>query len=75
MDRYDVALVDFNLPDSDGWPFIHQLAQARSVIGHLVVTKDGASLPERMKARFAGVAAFLDKPADPLKLQRMLRKV
>lgn len=73
--RYDVALVDFALPDSEGWPFIRQLAQARSVISHLVVTKDTASLAERIQAWSAGVEAFLAKPADPLKLQRALRKV
>lgn len=73
--RYDVALVNFSLPDSDGWPFIRQLAQARSVISHLVVTKDTASLAERIQAWSAGVEAFLAKPADPLKLQRALRKV
>lgn len=75
VNRYEVALVDFALPDSDGWPFIRQLAQARSVISHLVVTKDGATVGERIQARLAGVEAFLAKPADPLKLQRMLRKV
>jgi DNA-binding response OmpR family regulator len=73
--RYEVALVDFGLPDSDGWPFIRQLAQARSAISHLVVTKDSASPRERIQAWFAGVEAFLAKPADPLKLQRMLRRV
>lgn len=73
--RYEVALVDFGLPDSDGWPFIRRLAQARSVISHLVVTKDSASLGERIQAWLAGVEALLAKPADPLKLQRMLQKV
>jgi CheY-like chemotaxis protein len=41
----------------------------------LVVTKDSASPRERIQAWFAGVEAFLAKPADPLKLQRMLRRV
>jgi CheY-like chemotaxis protein len=75
QNHYEVALIDFGLRGSDGWPFIRRLAQARSMISHLVVTKDSASPRERIKAWLAGVEAFLTKPADPLKLQRMLRKV
>jgi CheY-like chemotaxis protein len=69
---YVVALVDFGLPDGGGWPFIQLLQQAQ--IPHLIVTKERASLPERLRAWFAGVEAFYSKPIDPLKLEQVLQK-
>jgi CheY-like chemotaxis protein len=72
---YVVALVDFGLPDADGWTFIHRLAKLEPPIPHLIVTKDHASPLERLRAWFAGVEAFFSKPADPEKLGELLRKV
>jgi CheY-like chemotaxis protein len=71
--NYVVALVDFGLPDSGGWSFINRLASAQPPIPHLIVTKDRASVPERVRAWFAGVEALLDKPVDPYKLQALLK--
>ena len=73
--NYVVALVDFSLPDADGWAFIQRLASTQPPIPHLIVTKDRASPLEHVRAWFAGVEAFFSKPADPEKLGALLRKV
>ena len=73
--KYTVALVDFSLPDSQGWTLIRQLKRPDSGISHLIVTKERTSVGERVRAWFAGIDLFLDKPADPEKLQQALQKM
>lgn len=73
--HYEVALVDFELPGAQGWAFLRKLAGERPAIRHLVLTKTGASLGDRLRARFAGVQGFLDKPPHPAKLEALLQKV
>lgn len=73
--HYAVVLVDFALPDMDGWAFIKELTEARPAIAHVIVTKARASLGERARGRFAGLAGFFDKPPHPGKLQDLLHKV
>jgi CheY-like chemotaxis protein len=72
---YQVALVDFALPGSEGWAFLKQLAQARPAIPHLIVTKAQARWPDRLRARLAGAAGFFGQPPHPGKLQALLQKV
>lgn len=73
--HYAVALVDFALPDVDGWAFLKQLTEARPAIEHVIVTKAQASLGERARGWFAGAKGFFDKPPHPGKLQDLLHKV
>ena len=73
--HYAVALVDFALPDVEGWAFIKELTAARPAIGHVIVTKAHASLGERARAWFAGAKGCFDKPPHPGKLQDLLHKV
>jgi CheY-like chemotaxis protein len=73
--HYAVALVDFSLPDVDGWAFIKELTEARPAIAHVIVTKARASVGERARAWFAGAKGFFDKPPHPGKLQDLLHKV
>lgn len=73
--HYAVALVDFALPDVDGWAFIKELTEARPVIEHVIVTKARASVGERARGWFAGAKGFFDKPPHPGKLQDLLHKV
>jgi CheY-like chemotaxis protein len=73
--HYAVALVDFALPDVDGWAFIKQLTEARPAIEHVIVTKARASLGERARGWFAGAKGFFDKPPHPGKLQDLLHRV
>lgn len=73
--QYDVALVDFALPDMDGWTLLRKLAGARPAIAHLIATKEHASMTERLRAWFAGAEGLFDKPPHPGKLQDLLQKV
>lgn len=73
--HYAVALVDFALPDVDGWAFIKELTEARPAIEHVIVTKAQASRGERARGWFAGAKGFFDKPPHPGKLQDLLHRV
>ena len=73
--QYAVALVDFGLPDVDGWAFLKELTGAQPAIQHVIMTKDQASIGERIRARFSGVAGFFNKPPHPGRLQHLLQKV
>lgn len=73
--QYDVALVDFALPDMDGWAFLKEIAGTRPAIPHVIVTKSNASTAERLRAWLAGAEGFLDKPPHPGKLQDLLHRV
>lgn len=73
--HYAVVLVDFALPDVDGWAFLKQLTEARPAIEHVIVTKAQASLGERARGWLAGAKGFFDKPPHPGKLQDLLHKV
>jgi CheY-like chemotaxis protein len=73
--QYDVAVVDFALPDMDGWAFLKELTGAMPAIPHVIVTKSKASIAERLRARLAGADGFLDKPPHPGKLQGLLQRV
>jgi CheY-like chemotaxis protein len=70
-----VALVDFTLPDVNGWALLKELAQIRPAIPHVIVTKARASAIDRVRARLAGAEGCLGKPPHPGKLQQLLRKV
>lgn len=71
---YHVALVDFSLPDFEGWTFIRELQSVKRRIPHVVVTKRGATLGERLRAWLKGLSGFFDKPPHPGKLQSLLER-
>lgn len=73
--QYDVALVDFALPDVSGWALLRELRQARPRIGHVIVTKQNASAGERVRAWWAGAEGCFDKPPHPGKLRDLLQKL
>ena len=72
--QYDVALVDFALPDVEGWAFLKELRQSQPAIGHVIITKSRPSLIERLRAWLGGADGLLDKPPHPGKLQGLLEK-
>lgn len=73
--QYDLAVMDFALPDLDGWMLLKELAAARPPIPHLIVTKDKPSFAERVRAWFAGAEGFFDKPPHPGKLHDLLQRI
>jgi len=73
--KYVVAVVDFNLPDGDGWKLFKELAAGPRPVDKVIITKASPSIRERMRAWFAGVAGFFEKPPHPAKLHEALLKV
>jgi CheY-like chemotaxis protein len=72
---YVVAVVDFSLPDGDGWTLLKELSEGQKPVKKLIVTKAKPSLVERVRARLAGTTGFFNKPPDPGKLHDLLLKV
>jgi CheY-like chemotaxis protein len=72
---YAVAFVDMELPDIPGWDFLKELAGSKRRIPHVIATKDGASIGERVRARWVGLDGLFDKPPDPVRLHELLQKV
>ena len=75
LNPYAVALVDFGLPDMDGWAFLKELAQAQPSLSHVIITKAQVTVAERLHARMAGAQGLFQKPPHPEKLHDLLRKV
>lgn len=73
--HYDVALVDFSLPDMQALELVRELRQGKRAIAHVAVTKADRSLPEHVRAWMAGAEALLDKPPHPRRLYELLRRV
>jgi CheY-like chemotaxis protein len=72
---YTVAVVDFDLPDLDGWTMLRALQAERPAIGHLVATKESPTLFERVRARMGGASVLLGSPPQPASLRGALDKV
>jgi CheY-like chemotaxis protein len=72
---YVLAVVDFNLPDANGWKLLKELGEGRRPVAKVIMTKKRPSLRERVHAWFAGVTGFFEKPPHPGKLHELLLKV
>jgi CheY-like chemotaxis protein len=73
--HYAVAVVDFALPDVNGWAFLKELMEARPAIPNVIMTKAKASAGERLRAWIGGAKGCFDKPPHPGKLQDLLQKI
>ena len=73
--RYDIALVDLDLPDADGWKFVKQLAAGRPKITHLIATNGRAGAGDRMRAWMAGAHNLPGERLDPVELHALLQRV
>lgn len=71
---YALALMDLALPGADGWNFVAELTAPPHPVAKVIVTAAHPSLWERVRAKFAGVAGFFDKPPHPGKLHDALLK-
>jgi CheY-like chemotaxis protein len=73
--RPDVVLLDLVLPGPDGCAVARRLADAPAGHRPLLVAVTGLGRPEdRRRAREAGCAALLLKPADPDELRRLVER-
>jgi CheY-like chemotaxis protein len=73
--RYTVVLIDFGLPDIDGWTMLHELKQAQPAIPHVIVTTPRLTLRERVRSWFAGTDGFFEKPMNTTRLQDVIERI
>lgn len=72
-DRFDVVVMDLNMPGLDGWMSMSLIKARRPKLPVVVLTGDvGKDLESRAKT--AGAAGFLTKPCQPDVLLRTLKK-
>lgn len=72
-DRFDVVVMDLNMPGLDGWMSMSLIKARRPKLPVVVLTGDiGKDLESRAKT--AGAAGYLTKPCQPDALIRALRK-
>lgn len=73
--QYDLAVVDFGLPDMDAWSLLRELREGKRAIAHVAMTKEGRTLPERVRAWAGGVEALLGKPPHPGHFDAWLKSI
>jgi CheY-like chemotaxis protein len=72
-DKFDVVVMDLNMPGLDGWMSMSLIKARRPKLPVVVLTGDrGNDLESRAKT--AGAAGFLVKPCPPDLLIRTLKK-
>ncbi|OCW57430.1 response regulator transcription factor [Hoeflea olei] len=69
-DIFDIALVDINLPYSDGYSIVSYLRENTSI--RIVITTVRAELEDRIKGYKSGVDIYLTKPLHPEELSAAL---
>lgn len=69
---YAIAIVDLSLGGLRGWDFLDELRRGKHPIPKVIVVASRPTFGERLRARSAGVAAFLAKPPDPTRLKDLL---
>jgi two-component system chemotaxis response regulator CheY len=75
-DRFDLALVDINMPVMDGLKLI-QLVRAEDALQRLpivVITTEGSDAP-RDQAMTLGANAYLTKPVEPGRVFELVREL
>ncbi len=72
-DKYDVVVMDLNMPGLDGWMSMSLIKARRPKLPVVVLTGDSAGDLEQ-RARTAGAAGFLVKPCAPDLLIRTLKR-
>jgi CheY-like chemotaxis protein len=72
---YELVVIDLNLADLSSWTLIKELSASRPPIEHIIVTGEGLSQLDIVRAWFAGAKSALPKPFHPGKLKDVLKKL
>ena len=72
---YELVVVDLNLADLSSWTLIKEIKASRPPIEHIIVTGEGLSQLDMVRAWFAGAKSALPKPFHPGKLKEVLKKL
>jgi CheY-like chemotaxis protein len=73
--KFDLALVDRTLADTDSWQLLRQLRHGPHAIQHVAMTQSERSLPERVRAWMGGAEALLESPPHPARLDEWLSRI
>src|SRR5438477_3628597 len=74
VDRYDLLIIDKNLPDGSGLSMAHEVAE-RSLDAQVVISSGYATLSSAVEALQTGVADFVVKPFDLADFRARLQRV
>src|SRR2546421_850981 len=74
VDRYDLLVIDKNLPDGSGLSMAHEVAE-RSLDAQVVIISGYATLSSAVEALQTGVADFVVKPFDLADFRARLQRV
>ncbi len=72
---YAIALVDFSLPDIEGWALLKELGTLKRPIPCRVVIKSKASLLEYARAWLDRIDGLFVRPLNPAKLHRLFSSI
>lgn len=72
---YELVIIDLNLADISSWTLIKEISASRPPIRHIIVTGEGLSQLDIVRAWFAGAKIALPKPFHPGKLKEVLKKL
>ena len=73
--RYDLVIVNADLPDMDGWKLIDQLMALEPALGPVILSTRKSSWQVVQRAEQAGVQSVLEIPFDPAQVAKTLQKV
>ncbi len=76
--RYQIVLMDVELPDIDGWDLAARVTASRgrpALADSLVLMAHSLSWLSDLRGRLAGACTCLKKPLDPTELALLLQKI
>lgn len=76
--RYQVVLMDLELPDIDGWDLAARVKATRGeppLADSLVLTSHNMSWLSEVRGRMAGACSCIKKPLHPIELALLLRRL
>jgi CheY-like chemotaxis protein len=76
-DPFDLILVDFNMPDMDGFALVEQLRQSPQLVGaaKMMMMTSAGQRGDAARCRGLGVAAYLTKPVSQSELFEAIARV
>jgi CheY-like chemotaxis protein len=72
---YELVVIDLKLADLSSWTLIKEISASRPPVEHLIVTGEGLSQIDCVRAWFAGAKSALPKPFHPGKLKEVLKRL